>query len=100
MASNRARLPLIPSIVATNTSGNNLRHVEQQQQQLQHQLHSQSHPTINYPPPSAERQQQQAQDHNFNVLNTFSDKERQFVIDALNRDEVVVARQREAARLM
>lgn len=47
-----------------------------------------------------ERLQQQAQDHNFNVLNTFSDKERQIVIDALNRDEGVVARQREAARLM
>lgn len=98
MASNRARLPLIPSIVTTNTPANNLRHVEQQQ--LQHQLHSQSHPTINYPPPSVERLQQQAQDHNFNVLNTFSDKERQIVIDALNRDEGVVARQREAARLM
>lgn len=99
MASGRARLPLIPSIsgtTTTNVSSGNLRHVDQPLQQ-----HSQSHPTINYPPPLVGQNiQQQAQDHNFNVLNTFSDKERQIVIDALNRDEGVVARQREAARLM
>lgn len=98
MASNRARLPLIPSTAATTNTSGNLRHVEQQLQHQQLHSHSQSHPTINYPP--VERIQQQAQDHNFNVLNTFSDKDRQIVIDALNRDEGVVARQREAARLM
>lgn len=98
MASNRARLPLIPSTAGTGTTTNTLRHVEQQ---LQHQqLNSQSHPTINYPTQPPVERIQQAQDHNFNVLNTFSDKERQIVIDVLNRDEGVVARQREAARLM
>lgn len=75
MASGRARLPFTPA---------NVRHIE-----LAYPKHA---TTNNY------QQLKPTQDHNFNVLNSFTEKERQIVFDALNRDESV--RQREAARLM